>query len=160
MRDIGQLTEDSEATEARRKRRSAAADFFWGGGLAIAAITTLVAAGSWYYGSFGGLRAKLRGEAIYQLPSRVQHVADSTPAQSILTYRIVNLTGQPMGLLGASRSCDCVAIEGLPATVAPRKIHAIEARYASDAAEYARQLTLLTDHGSFVLASDSDLQNP
>lgn len=99
------------------------------------------------YGSVTHALAYARGERLVVDRPRVDLGVVAAGAKYPIRFRVANLGGTPVRLVGCSTSCDCTTPQDLPATIPPSSTITFDVRYKPrlDQAQPIR-LRLYTDH--------------
>jgi hypothetical protein len=121
-------------------------DALLAGGLAVALVAAVLAVGYGRYGDVPSFLAALRGDEVYVSVQALPEQADGSSRQLVFNVRVKNLTTRSFRVLGINDNCDCLSVEGIPATVSARELKdiTVKLRVAPDQAATA-DVTLITD---------------
>ncbi len=96
-------------------------------GLAAILLTLVAGYGRYRFGSVPASLAYLRGAA-YFVDKPMQSLESGHAEMRVpLCYRLTNLTGRPVGLVGVTTTCTCTEIAELPKTIGAGETIAIRA---------------------------------
>jgi hypothetical protein len=94
--------------------------------LAILGVLTL------FFGSFGALGARIRGDAFYCARPRME-IRDVEPGQTLhVAFVVTNATSQPLSVIRATTSCECTSLEAANLTLAPYSTTTIPVQIYTD----------------------------
>jgi hypothetical protein len=121
-------------------------DALTAGGLAMALIAAILASGYFLHGDLPSFLAALRGDDVLVSVQKLSEQADGESRQLAFNVRVKNLTTRSFRVLGINDNCDCISVEGIPATVGAHesKEIVIKLRLSSGQSPTA-DITLITD---------------
>jgi hypothetical protein len=121
-------------------------DALLAGGLAVVLLAAVLAVGHVRYGDLPSFLAVLRGDDVLVRVEDLPEEADGDSRRLVFNIRVKNLTARSFRVLGINDNCDCLSVEGIPATVGARdtKDFTIKLRIASGQSP-AVDVTLITD---------------
>jgi len=96
-------------------------DVLIAGGLAIGLIAVILAIGCFHYGDVQSFVAAIRGDEVFVSVQELPERADGESKQLVFNVSIKNLTMRSFRVLGINDTCDCISVEGVPATVGARE---------------------------------------
>src|SRR5262245_34436621 len=108
-------------TGAALSRRRPVRDLLTAAGLAIGLIAVILALGYFRYGDIPSFLAALRGDELFVSVQELPELADGESKQLAFSVTIKNLTMRSFRVLGINDSCNCISVEGIPATIGVRE---------------------------------------
>ena len=111
----------SSDTGSVRSRRRPVRDVLIAGGLAIGLIAFILAIGCFRYGDVPSFVAAIRGDDVFVSVQELPERADGESKQLAFNVTIKNLTMRSFRVLGINDTCNCISVEGIPATIGVRE---------------------------------------
>jgi hypothetical protein len=93
----------------------------------------LLAACVGYFGSIGALQARLRGDKVYLKSRQLLITVAPEGGTEHGSFEIINVSGEPLRILGATTTCDCTTLPERNIEIQPLTSHSIPVEVKTDA---------------------------
>jgi hypothetical protein len=117
-------------------------------GITVVLVTAMMGSLSYRFGSFAAARAYLRGEPFILLPETLKLGPGSRGETRDVSLKVVNLSGQPLQIIGVRSSCGCVVVrDDLPAEIPGHGSLRLDVRvhFVGHGSEFLQSVTVYSD---------------
>jgi len=104
-----------------RRRHRLVIDVLIAAGLANGLVVAIFVFGYVRYGDISSFLAAIRGDEVFVSVQELPERAEGESRQLAYKLTLKNLTTRSFRVLGINDNCDCLSVEGIPATVGARE---------------------------------------
>jgi len=115
----------SPAPAGSSRRHRLMIDVLIAAGLANGLVVAIFAFGYVRYGDISSFLAAIRGDEVFVIVQELPERAEGESRQLAYNLTLKNLTTRSFRVLGINDNCDCLSVEGIPATVGARESKAM-----------------------------------